>query len=254
MKKLRCVLLLALFLGQQALHNQDKGPRKLTVSANPPPTPALRFALLPELRDQVPGNAAPHYRKAADVFSQIVKGNAGLFNVIDQWERLPIAQLPRADVRVVMGLLKEPLALLDRATHSEFCDWELTQRLREQGFAALLPEIQQLRLTSQIYTLKARLELADDRPDLALGTLRNSFTMAKNVGEAPPLICHLVGIALASRTNGVLEKVLAHPKTPNLYWSLASLPHPLIDGRKSLESEHLSVYGTFPQPGTGQQS
>ncbi len=94
--------------------------------------------------------------------------------------------------------------------------------------------------------LKARLELAEDRPDLALRTLQTIYSMSRHVAEEPTLINALVGAALANLANQVLELALSHPKTPNLSGSLIVLPHPFIDMRRGFEGERLGLYGTFP--------
>ena len=103
-----------------------------------------------------------------------------------------------------------------------------------------------MRSVCRLLCVKARLELADDRPDLALATMRCNMALAKHTAETTTLISHLVGIAIAMRGARTLEQVIAHPKTPNLYWSLASLPQPFIDPRKALEGERLGAYATFP--------
>ena len=207
--------------------------------------PALRFALLPELRDQVPGNAAPLYRKAGELLQKVPERGA-IQTLFDQWTATPLDQLPRDEVRKVLALYKEPLAVLEKATRAEYCDWELAQRVRQAGIATLLPELQPMREAAQVLRVKARLELADNRPDLALRTLRCHFTMAKHVGESPTLIGHLVGIAIEAIACSTLAEVMAHPQAPNLYWTLASLPQPFFDFRKPFEGERLSAYGTFP--------
>src|SRR5271166_5319324 len=89
-RKLSISLVLALVPG--ALQAQDMGPIKLSVSANGPPVPALRCALLPELRDQVPGNAAPLYRKAGDLMEKIPaipKERTALYELMSQWTTMP---------------------------------------------------------------------------------------------------------------------------------------------------------------------
>ena len=167
MTKLLFSLALFLVLVPRPVLGQDKGPIKLTLTANPPPVPALRLALLPELRGQLPGNAAPLYRKAGDLLSKIPNAAAersGLQDLMYKWETMPLDQLPRDEVRKVLDLYKEPLELLDKATRSEFCDWELAQRLREQGISANLGDMQKLRTACQVLAIKAKLELADNRP------------------------------------------------------------------------------------------
>ncbi len=143
-------------------------------------------------------------------------------------------------------MYQDVLQLLAKGTASEYCDWELAQRLRESGISTRLEEIQHMRLAGRLLCVKARLELADDRPDLALATMRCNMALAKHTAETPTLISHLVGIAIAMRGARTLEQVIAHPRTPNLYWSLANLPQPFIDPRKAMEGERLGAYATFP--------
>jgi hypothetical protein len=244
------LLTVALFGGPTALLAREPLPAtKLSLTPQGPPAPALRFALLPELRDQVPGNAAPLYRKAGDRMENIPpvpNQRTAQWELIAQWIAMPYAQLPRDQVRKVLEQYKEPLDLLEQASRAETCDWELAQRLREQGVRALVPELQKMRNASEILRLKGRLELADDRPDLALRTLRYHFLLARRLGDTPLLIGHLVGIAVTAQACNALESVITHPRTPNLSWSLIGLPHPFLDVRKAFEGERIGAYGTFP--------
>jgi hypothetical protein len=247
-KKLFFLLIVVLVPGRPQVLAQDVGPIKLSLTANPPPTPALRFALLNELRDQVPGNAAPFYRQAAELLEKMLtRGErAALSQRLSDWTQTPIADLPRDEVRKALAYYVRPLELLEKATRSEYCDWELAQRLREHGVGTLLPELQPMRTASQVLSVRARLELAENRPDLALRTLRSHLTLAKHLGETSTLIGHLVGIAVLAQACSVMEQVISHPQTPSLYWSLASLPQPFLDYRAPFQGERIMAYGTFP--------
>ncbi len=137
--------LCTLFLGGNLVLAQDMGPIKLSLTANPAPVPALRFALLPELRGQTPGNAAVHYRKVADLLGKVPadrEERGRVFRQLDSWEPMPVARLPRAEVRKVLAMYQDVLQLLAKGTASEYCDWELAQRLRESGISTRLEEIQ----------------------------------------------------------------------------------------------------------------
>jgi hypothetical protein len=208
-----------------------------------PPVPALRFNQLPELRDQTPGNGALHYRKACELLDKVPDG---LYEVLDRWEKLPLAELPGAEVRQTLAPYKEALDLIQRGARSESCDFEIAQRIRNQGIGALLPEIQHLRTGATLLSARARLELAEDRPDLALRTLQITYTLGRQVGQEPALICFLVGVAIATQANQALELTMSHPNTPNLSWGLITLPHPLIDLGRALQGERLVVYPIFP--------
>ncbi len=115
-----------------------------------------------------------------------------------------------------------------------------------QGPRHPLSGIQDMRLAALLLSLKARLELADDRPDLALRTLQTAYALGRHVGAEPTLICSLVGMAIVGVANSVLEQVLCHPKTPNLSVSLIALPQPFLDMRRPIEGERLLAYANFP--------
>ncbi len=228
---------------------KDPVPTPLVLTPSRPPIPSLRFALLPELREQIPGNGAILYGKAVKLLNRtppLQSQRAALFDLMDRWGKLPLASLPGEEVRKVLDLYKEPLELLHRAARCEHCDFEISQRLREKGFEAPLPEIQRLRSASVLLNTRARLELAEDHPDLALKTLQTGYALGRDVGKEPALICALVGVAITARTNQVLELALRHPRTPNLSGSLAVLPRPFLDMRRAFEGERLSAYASFP--------
>ncbi len=231
-----------LLLATGNLPAQKKEPRPTPLLLTPAklPVPALRFNLLPELREQKPGNGAVLYRKA----SEQLKDFPGV--TLSHWEELPLSELPREEVRKTLARYKETLDLLHQAARSEQCDFEIAQRLREQGFSASLAEMQKMRSASLLLGVKVHLELAEDRPDLALRTLQTAYALGRDVGKEPSLICSLIGVAITTRANQALELTLNHPKTPNLSASLLMLPHPFIDMRRPLEGERLWLLGTFP--------
>lgn len=211
------------------------------------PIPALRFSLLPELREQSPGNGASYYRKAGELFRKISGQGGGIHELLDQWEKLPLAELPRDDVRKLLELYKEPLDLIHRAARSEYCDFELAQRTRDEGFFYVLREVDYLNALSPLLGVKIRLELAENRPDLALQSLKTTYAMSRHLGEEPCLVCSLVGmVRFTSRANKALELVLSHPKTPNLSSSLLALPKPFLDVRRPLQGEKLLVACLVP--------
>ncbi len=215
---------------------QESGRIQLVLTPAKPPIPALRFTLLPELREQTPGNAAVHYRKAGKLIDRsagVQAGRANLLELLDRWEQLASpAELSREEARKLLERFREPLDLLHQGARCETCDFEMAQRLRDKGFFADLPEVQQLDLGARLLILKARLELLEDRPDLSLRTLQAVYALSRHAGFAPYLYFSQSGISNVSRANRVLERVLCHPRTPNLGASLLALPHPFIDLRE----------------------
>ncbi len=238
-----CLLLLADYLPAQT--NKEPPATWLLLTPARPPVPALRYNLLPELREQMPGNGALHYRKAGELLDKVAAKQAAL-ELLDQWMGMQLAELPRDKVRALLAVFREPLDLVAQGARSETCDFEIAQRLRDHGFMALLPEMQRAREVTQVLATRARLELAEDRPDRTLQTVKTIYALGRDVGREPTLISSLVGIAITARANQVLEQVLCHPMAPNLSSSLIALPHPYIDMRRPFQGERLAVYGSFP--------
>ena len=54
---------------------------------------------------------------------------------------------------------------LDLAARREYCDWELTPRVREDGYALLIPDIQEFRVFGHALALRARLDMLDGKLD-----------------------------------------------------------------------------------------
>jgi hypothetical protein len=224
-------------------------PIRLTLRPAAAPEPALRYRLLPELRDQKPGNAAELYGKAVGLLESMPADPAGKRQrdeQMDQWQRMPLGDLPRADVRRSLEPYKEMFRLVEQAARCEHCDWGLAQRIREKGIGVPLPEFQGARQIASFLAVRARLEMAEGRLDDALSTLRTGFALARHVGDAPTLITGLIGIAIGSTMAGQLDVLIQQPGAPNLSWPLTDLPRPFIDLRRPLQGERISAYAAFP--------
>jgi hypothetical protein len=219
-------------------------PIKLMLTPAKPPTPALRYQLLPDSRLIISGDAAPIYRQIVELLGGKLMTPKGL--LFDSWTKLPLDKLPKETVRKELAEFDEVFALLDKAARCDHCEWGLLERLREKGIAALLPEVQPMRQCAMLLSVRVRLEMAEGHFDKAVVTLRNGMALARHTGDADTLISFLVGAAIAGIMNGQLDDFVAQPGAPNLYYALTDLPAPLISMRKGLEGERVSAYGTFP--------
>jgi hypothetical protein len=233
-----------------AAQPRPEPPRPLHLSPNKPPVPVLRFTLLPELRDQEPGDAWPLYKKAGGLIARLPpdgSDRAGIFDTIDRWEKLSYADLPRDEARKVVAIYREPLALLEKASRCENCNSEIPERIRKAGVSTLLTEVQQMRSAVTLLCLMARLELAEDQPVKALRTLRVAYSIGQRVGESSTLISLLIGVAVTTVTNNTLLEALNHPRMPNLYWTLTNRRRPFISLDRALEGERLAAYANIPR-------
>lgn len=220
-------------------------PTKLTLHPAAAPVPALKYKLLPEQRDLTPGNAVQLYYRA---FSPDAWGgfqrDPKIYEKLVEGARAPFKDL--AAGRELKWLRNVwPLREADRAARRQYCEWEFTPRLREEGIGILLPELQTFRVYAQMLAVRARLEMADGRFDQAARSFQTGFALARHVGDGPTLIQSLVGIAIGSLTLDQVETWIQQPGTPNLYWSLTDLPRPFIDLRRGLEGEKVVTDNIF---------
>ena len=187
---------------------------RLAVDPMPAPKPALRYLLLPELREMTPGNPVPNYLKC----------------LLDQDFASPEEILSRSALRQA-----------DRAARMDKPDWQILPKLRTDGISLLLPDLQKMRLLANGLQGRFRDEVALRRFDEALVTAKTMFALARHLGEHPTLIGDLVGMAIALIAIAPLEDMLEQPGCPNLYWALTNLPSPLVSLEKGYEGERVFI-------------
>ena len=226
----------------------DDDVRSIPLALHPAaaPSPALKYALLPELRDSLPGNAVTHYRQAVKNMKQDAPPQRDWYPAMEQWMAVPLKDLPREEVGKFLKQCETTFQEVDAGARSEDCDWGITEELRKKGIATLLPDVQEMRAIASLLTLRIRYQLAEGRPDKAAHSLQIGFALSRHVGDGSTLIEALVGIAIGSLMVERLQEFVQLPDAPNLYWSLTDLPHPYIDMRKPMQGERVGAYGTFP--------
>jgi hypothetical protein len=214
---------------------------RLTVEPAPAPKPALRYLLLPELRELNPGNPIQVYMKC------ILGRRRYLFDkeAIERRERLPVMpfrELPGKDLEDYDGYV---LSEADRAARLDAPDWQILLKLKADGVSLLLPDLQEMRQLARALAARFRTEVALGRIDDALRTAKTMFAMARHLGEHPTLIADLVGLAVATLAIGPLEEILEQPDCPNLYWALTDLPSPLVPLNRGMDGERVIILAEF---------
>jgi hypothetical protein len=218
--------------------------KKLTVGPAALPALALKYQFLPELRDTTPGNAALFYQRAhsPEWWATITRNKA--LDKVDQWLEVPLDQVPPE-----AGFVRTDAALreLDFAARHEYCSWELTGRLKREGFTLLIPDVQAFRSFAALLAVRCRLELADGKLDKSVHTMQTGFKLGRDIADAPTLIQALVGMHVCHLMADRVEELIQRPQAPNVYWALSSLPQPLIDLRKPSQGERLFLEAAFPE-------
>jgi len=222
----------------------------LAVRPAEPPRFVLQWQLLPPLLDQEPGECLALIAEAEKARKEALPTPDAERQVTEELDEALTAALPDVDRKRLQANLErmgKTLARVEKAARAERCDWtKLYAEMRAKGIAARLDFVQEFRGLVKLLAARARYEVLDDRPRDAVRSLALGLRLARHVGEGPTLINHLVGTALAAILVEQLDVVLAHPKSPNLYWSLTSLPSPFLSLRPAMEGERTWAFGTFP--------
>jgi hypothetical protein len=255
--------LIFIYLGASvAFGAANDGPTTYTlkVSAKATTRPALAVRFVPNMLEQTPGDAAPVYLVAATLWTRDSNNSEkpvtgelarrfGL-NADEEWTTssmllsAPLDKLKSQELDKYLSEQHSVLELIAIAAQREKCQWDMP--LREQGFATLLPHLQALRGVSAAVCIKARSQLAAGDPVAALRTLRLNFIMARNLNQQAVLIQSLVSASICARSLETLREIIQDPKSPNLFWTLADLPHPLIDMSAGMEWERASMFYSIP--------
>jgi hypothetical protein len=191
---------------------------RLTVQPMAAPKPALRYLLLPELKEMNPGNPIPNYLKCT----------------LDQDASAETENISKA-----------ALLQVDRAARLDKPDWQILLKIKTDGIDLQIPGVPKLRALVAALQIRIREEIAQGRFDDALRTSKTMFAMSRHMSEHPSIIGDLVGHAFAFLAIGPLEEMLEQPGCPNLYWALTTLPNPLVPLDKGMEGERVMILSEF---------
>jgi hypothetical protein len=196
------------------------------------------------MRDLHTGNAVVlYYRAFSPEWSSHLR-RPEVSKPLNQWaedRRKP----PAKELAWVVG--DHSLKEIDRGARRSHAEWEMIERMREDGIWMLLPDIQSFRQYGNLLALRARFEIMDGRADKAVYTFQTGLTLGRHISEGPTLIQALVGAAITHVMLEQVEELIQSPDSPNLYWPLTQLPAPYFDLRKQYQGERLMLDSFFPE-------
>ncbi|HEV3118484.1 MAG TPA: hypothetical protein VGY58_15650, partial [Gemmataceae bacterium] len=195
------------------------------------PKPALKYQLLPELRELNPGNAAHNYLKC---FMEQRRFFYSKEAVADRrrYLTMPLAELPLDRLRDYGGFA---LRQADWAARLDSVDWQNLQPVQEGGMEQVPPEVGPLQLLGTALRVRFRAEVAGRHFDDAVRTAKTMFALARHLGDHPSEVANLEGLWVAHLSLNTLAEMVQQPGCPNLYWALTDLPCPLVDLRKGVQ-------------------
>ncbi|MBG85462.1 MAG: hypothetical protein CMO80_00985 [Verrucomicrobiales bacterium] len=205
---------------------------KLSLSPQANPRLGLQYELLPKLETQRSGNAALAYYNII-----LANRDSGLKKFLEETGKSLGKNPSKDDLTKIEKTLKgyrPTLANLARAASYRHCDW---QAHLEDGFAALLPYLADLRRLSELALLQARVDLTKRRFGQAIGNMQTAMAIADHASQDRTLIGSLVGIAITRKVGVVLQTYVQTKGAPNLHWALSDLPRPMFNLRDALHWE-----------------
>ncbi len=229
-----CISLVALATAQPPQPKDGKITVPLTVDAAKVAKPALKYTLLPEVRDLNPGNQIPAYYKCFMEQHNLYRSK----ETSDHREKMLVAPLTDLkDDKALIGYGGASTRQADYAARLDAVDWGILTQLKTEGIFLLLPDVQQLRELSKVLKLRLRGEIARGEFDAAIRSIQTLFALGKSFESHPTLIGQLVGVAIISLTLDAIEELIQQPGAPNLFWAIANLPQTFISLQKGIEGE-----------------
>jgi hypothetical protein len=244
-----CTLILISSPAVQAADAPNETVIRMTVQPMPLPKPALKYQLLPELREMNPGNPIQAYYKCFAEQYNFWK-NKEMVEKREKWQTGPLHDFPMEEVRKSGQVLGNPLRHADYAARLDTPDWQILLQFKREGPLLLLPDLQELRQLAGALKVRFRFEVAERRFDDALATAKTMLALSRHLGEHPALIGQVIAVAVGSLALGPLDEMISQPGCPNLFWALTDLPRPFIDYHKGVHGERMmltEVFASLPE-------
>jgi hypothetical protein len=212
-------------------------PVRLTVRPTAAPKPALKYQLLPEIGELNPGNSIQWYLRCFAEQRNFFFSKEAVAQRTS-YLAMPLAELPAKDLLKYGG---NALRQADWAARLDTVDWQITQRVQNDGMDLLLPEQGPLQILGIALQVRFRAQVAAKHFDDAIGTAKTMFALARHLGEHPTEVANLGGLSVAHLAAATLEEMVQQPGCPNLYWALTDLPSPLVDLRKGAQGDRTLI-------------
>jgi hypothetical protein len=226
------LLLAALLAAPQA--DPAAGPVvKLTAHPAAAPKPALKYLLLPEVRELKPGNPAQWYLRCFAEQRQFFF-NREVVKQRASYRTMPLSNLRREPLENYGG---HALTQADWAARLDTPDWQALDRILKEGADIRLPELGPLHELAVALQVRFRGEVARGDFDGAIRSAKTMLAFARHLGEYPALAATRLGLEVEGMALEALAEMVQEPHCPNLYWALTDLPRPLVGSRKGAQGD-----------------
>jgi hypothetical protein len=216
---------------------------RLTLTPVAVTDPGTTYPLLPPLAEQHTGDAAYAYLFATSRLPPAITPEhqePEIWNGFERVEDAPAGSFPAAEAADVLGQF--PTDLIDDAARCEHAHWDVG--FRERGIAARLPYLNDMRTLARVTAVRGRLDLARGDFAGAARAVQTNLAIVRHLdGDAfVILVQSLVATGIENLTmDNVVRDWVSRGASPNLYWSLSSLPPTFTNLYAVAESEQAGL-------------
>lgn len=197
------------------------------------PTPALKYALLPDDSDLNPGNPAQAYFRCFMEQSRFFYSEEAVAER-ERFQTLPLTELPLEKLRGYGG---NALRQADWGARLNALDWQD----ESGGLDARTAELGQLQVLARALRVRLRAEVAERRYPDAIVSAQTMLALARHLGEHPSEVGGLMGMSVAHLALVTVRELVQQPGCPNLYWALTDLPGPVVDLRRGVQGRRAAL-------------
>jgi hypothetical protein len=179
-----------------------------------------KYSLLPSAAERKEGDAGVIYKQAVEALPKDLAANQR-----EEWQSLlSFNRFPLDKAKALVQQARASLQLVAEGAAYRDCSWipQETEPIRDMGM---------------LFCMKAHLEVAQQRYDETIASIRTSLAMCKHIGDNGRVIQGLVSVAMTAATLRRIEELAQAPNAPNLLPALKALPVPLIDIEAKIHSE-----------------
>ena len=198
----------------------------------------LRYS--PQVEKLEPGNAAIHYYRAClQYYRQTSELRQKNGQNRDRWFNSPIADFPVKEVQTYLTENDDLLQELQRGLRCNECDWSgsLATTKLDEAIRYDLSEFHLLRTMSRLLRLQARVAIANHDYLSAGNSIANGLKLSADVGKFPSEVAGLVAESIAAESLKSAIEIVSIPGSPNQLSALRSLPIPIVDFFRNIESD-----------------
>src|SRR5437870_6084344 len=185
----RALLAAALLISSRAGADEVR----LSIQPMAAPKPALKYLLLPEVRELHPGNPAQWYIRCFQEQRNFFFSKEAVADRA-RYRAMPLAKLP---VKELLKYGGSALTQADWAARLDTLDWQVLESVQTDGLELTLPELGSLHILATALQVRFRAEVAGRHFDDAVGTAKTMFALARHLGEYPTEAANRLGLSVA---------------------------------------------------------